>query len=101
MPLQGGEEERVLDRARRHRSGLTGHSPAMVFIFAMQSNRRTMTISELLNFFEFATQEDHYGFNLGPAGRDRNRRYQPTADRFSYDGKGDAESSIMLVKNFR
>ena len=96
MPLQGGEEERVLDRA----GGGEWFNWALArngIYFRDTKNKDTIGV---LNFFDFATrnitmvstldQPGGVGIGLSADGRS-----------VLYDGKGDAESSIMLVKNFR
>jgi len=96
MPLQGGEEERVLDR-----SGGAGWSD-----WALARNGiyfRDAKDNEpigILNFFEFATGKITTVSTLDQAG---GLGLALSADGRSvlYDGKGEAESSIMLVKNFR
>jgi Tol biopolymer transport system component/DNA-binding winged helix-turn-helix (wHTH) protein len=100
MPLQGGAEERVLDRG----AGGTGWSNwalarnGIYFRDAKQSKDHDYI--GVLNFFDFASrkittvstldQPGGLGIGLSADGRS-----------VLYDGKGDAESSIMLVKNFR
>jgi Tol biopolymer transport system component/DNA-binding winged helix-turn-helix (wHTH) protein len=96
MPLQGGEEEQVLDRSgggdwfnwALSRNGI---------YFRATKNNDTVGV---LNFFDFATREittvstldqpGGIGIGLSADGRS-----------ILFDGKGEAESTIMLVKNFR
>jgi Tol biopolymer transport system component/DNA-binding winged helix-turn-helix (wHTH) protein len=99
MPLGGGEEERVLDRAGAGewfnwalaRNGI-------YFRYAKKSKDHDYI--GLLNFFDFATKKITTVATLDQAG---GVGIGLSADGKSvlYDGKGDAESSIMLVKNFR
>jgi Tol biopolymer transport system component/DNA-binding winged helix-turn-helix (wHTH) protein len=99
MPLQGGEEERVLDRAgggewANWALGLDG------IYFRDAKKSKDHDYIGLLNFFDFASrkittistldQPGGVGIGLSADGRS-----------VLYDDKGDAESSIMLVKNFR
>jgi Tol biopolymer transport system component/DNA-binding winged helix-turn-helix (wHTH) protein len=100
MPLLGGEEERVLDRG----AGGTGWSNWALarngIYFRDAKKSKDDNYIGLLNFFDFATkkittvstldQPGGLGIGLSADGRS-----------ILYDGKGDAESSIMLVKNFR
>ena len=100
MPLQGGEEERVLDRG----AGGTGWAnwalvPNGIYFRDAKKSKDHRDIG-VLNFFEFATrktttvstmdQPEGLGLAISADGRS-----------VLYDGNGDAESSIMLVKNFR
>ncbi|HZS95981.1 MAG TPA: winged helix-turn-helix domain-containing protein [Terriglobales bacterium] len=99
MPLQGGEEERVLDRA----GGGDWASWALArngIYFRDAKESKDHDYIGLLNFFDFASkkittvstldQPGGVGIGLSADGRS-----------ILYDGKGEAESSIMLVKNFR
>jgi Tol biopolymer transport system component/DNA-binding winged helix-turn-helix (wHTH) protein len=100
MPLQGGEEERVLDR-----SGGPGWSNwalarnGIYFRDAKNDTKNNDTII-VLSFFDFATGKTSTVSTLDQGG---GLGLGLSADGRSvlYDGKGDAESSIMLVKNFR
>jgi Tol biopolymer transport system component/DNA-binding winged helix-turn-helix (wHTH) protein len=96
MPLQGGDEERVLDRA----GGPVWFNWALAhngIYFRSTKNNDTIGV---LNFFEFATQKTTTVSTLDQTG---GMGIGLSADGRSvlYDGKGEAESSIMLVKNFR
>ena len=99
MPLQGGEEERVLDRS----GGGEWFNWALArngIYFRDARESKDHHYTGLLNFFDFASkkittvstldQPGGVGIGLSADGRS-----------VLYDGKGDAESSIMLVKNFR
>lgn len=99
MPLQGGDEERVLDQA----GGGEWFNWALArngIYFRDAKKSKDRDYIGLLNFFDFATrkittvstldQPGGVGIGLSADGRS-----------VLYDGKGDAESSIMLVKNFR
>jgi Tol biopolymer transport system component/DNA-binding winged helix-turn-helix (wHTH) protein len=99
MPVLGGEEERVLDRAGGGdwaNWALGGNG--IYFRDAKQSKDHSYV--GLLNFFDFASrkittistldQPGGLGIGLSADGRS-----------VLYNDKGDAESSIMLVKNFR
>lgn len=99
MPLQGGEEERVLDQA----GGGEWFNWALArngIYFRDAKKSKEHDYIGLLRFFDFATrkittvstldQPGGVGIGLSADGRS-----------VLYDGKGDAESSIMLVKNFR
>jgi hypothetical protein len=100
MPLQGGEEERVLDRG----AGGTGWSN-----WALASNgiyfrdaKKSKDNHDIgvLNFFEFATRKT---ITISTLDQPQGLGLTVSADGRSvlYDDNGDAESSIMLVKNFR
>jgi Tol biopolymer transport system component len=99
MPLQGGEEERVLDRS----GGGTWFNWALApngIYFRDAKESKDHNYIGLLKFFDFASkkittvsildQAGGVGIGLSADGRS-----------ILYDGKGDAESSIMLVRNFR
>jgi Tol biopolymer transport system component len=96
MPLQGGEEERVLDRAGGYNWfnwALTGNG----IYFRDTKDHDTVGV---LNFLDLATgkistvsttdTQGGIGLDVSTDGRS-----------ILYDDKGDAESTIMLVKNFR
>jgi Tol biopolymer transport system component/DNA-binding winged helix-turn-helix (wHTH) protein len=99
MPLQGGEEERVLDRAGAGEWFNWALARNGIYFRDAKESKDHHYIG-LLNFFDFATkkittvstldQPGGVGIGLSADGRS-----------VLYDGKGDAESSIMLVKNFR
>jgi Tol biopolymer transport system component/DNA-binding winged helix-turn-helix (wHTH) protein len=99
MPLQGGEEERVLDRAGGGDWANWALARNGVYFRDAKQSKDHHYIG-LLNFFDFASrkittvstldQPGGVGIGLSADGRS-----------VLFDGKGDAESSIMLVKNFR
>jgi Tol biopolymer transport system component/DNA-binding winged helix-turn-helix (wHTH) protein len=100
MPLLGGEEERVLDRGAGG-SGWSNWALARNGIYFRDAKKsKDDNYIGLLNFFDFATkkittvstldQPGGLGIGLSADGRS-----------ILYDGKSEAESSIMLVKNFR
>ena len=96
MPLQGGEEERVLDRSGGGEWFNWALSRNGIYFRATKDNDAI----GVLNFFDFATrkittvstldQREGIGIGLSADGRS-----------ILYDGKGEMESTIMLVKNFR
>lgn len=95
MPLQGGEEERVLDRA----GGTAWFNWALArngIYFRDATNHDAVGV---LNYFDFTTGRTSTVSTLDQAG---GTGIALSADGRSvlYDGKGEAESSIMLVKNF-
>jgi len=99
MPVQGGEEERVLDRAGGGEWANWALARNGIYFRDAKKSKDHDYIG-LLNFFDFASkkittlstldQPGGVGIGLSADGRS-----------VLYDGKGDAESSIMLVKNFR
>jgi Tol biopolymer transport system component len=96
MPLRGGEEERVLDRSGG--AGWSNWALAQNGIY-FRDTKDNEPIG-VLKFFEFATSKITTISTLDQAG---GLGLALSADGKSvlYDGKGEAESSIMLVKNFR
>jgi hypothetical protein len=99
MPLQGGEEERVLDRAGGGEWANWALARNGIYFRDAKKSKDHDYIG-MLNFFDFASrkittvstldQPSGLGIGLSADGRS-----------VLYDDKGDAESSIMLVKNFR
>jgi hypothetical protein len=99
MPLRGGDEERVLDRAGGGEWANWALARNGVY-FRDAKKLKDDHYLGLLNFFDFATrkittvstmdQPGGVGIGLSADGKS-----------ILFDGKGDAESSIMLVKNFR
>ena len=99
MPLQGGDEERVLDRAGGGEWANWALARNGVYFRDAKKLKNDHYVG-LLNFFDFATrkittvstmdQPGGVGIGLSADGKS-----------ILFDGKGDAESSIMLVKNFR
>jgi len=99
MPLQGGEEELVMDRPGAGEWANWALARNGIYFRDAKKSKDHDYIG-LLNFFDFATkkittvstldQPGGVGIGLSADGRS-----------ILYDGKGDAESSIMLVKNFR
>ncbi|HST13113.1 MAG TPA: winged helix-turn-helix domain-containing protein [Terriglobales bacterium] len=99
IPLGGGQEERILPSAGGHEWfnwALTRNG-----IYFRDSNEsKNHALIGVLEFFDFATrktttvtatdQPGGVGLAVSPDGRS-----------ILYDDKGDAESTIMLVKNFR
>ncbi len=100
MPLQGGEEERVLDRG----AGGTGWANWALarngIYFRDAKDSKNHDPIGVLNFFDFATRKTITVSTMDQPG---GLGLAVSADGRSilYDGEGDAESSIMLVKNFR
>jgi len=99
MPLQGGEEELVMDRAGAGEWANWALAPNGIYFRDAKKSKDHDYIG-LLNFFDFATKKITTVSTLDQAG---GVGIGLSADGRSilYDGKGDAESSIMLVKNFR
>jgi Tol biopolymer transport system component/DNA-binding winged helix-turn-helix (wHTH) protein len=99
MPLQGGKEERVLDR-----SGELGWCNWALtrngIYFRDAKKSKDHDYIGLLNFFDFATRKTT---TVSTLDQPRGFGLAVSADGKSvlYNDKGDAESSIMLVKNFR
>jgi hypothetical protein len=96
MPLQGGEEERVLDRS----GGPNWFNWALTrngIYFRDTKNHDTVGV---LNFLDLTTRKITTVFTTEAQG---GIGLEVSTDGRSilYDDKGDAESSIMLVKNFR
>jgi Tol biopolymer transport system component len=99
MPLRGGEEERVLDRAGGGEWANWALARNGIY-FRDSKKSKDHDYIGLLNFFDFASRkittvsvlDQPGGVGIGLSADDRS---------VLYDGKGDAESSIMLVKNFR
>jgi dipeptidyl aminopeptidase/acylaminoacyl peptidase len=99
MPVNGGEEERVLRRAGGHEWFNWALTRTGIYFRDWDKFKDKDTVG-VLNFFDFATgktttvtatdQPGGVGLAVSPDGRS-----------ILYDDKGDAESSIMLVKNFR
>ena len=102
MPLQGGEEERVLDQA----GGPAWFNWALArngIYFRDSKNSKNSKNHDpigVLNFFDFATSKTITVSNLDQPGG-TGLAVSGDGRSILYDGKGDAESSIMLVKNFR
>jgi Tol biopolymer transport system component/DNA-binding winged helix-turn-helix (wHTH) protein len=99
MPLQGGEEERVLNRG----GGPVWFNWALArngIYFRDVKHSRDHDPTGVLNFFDFATRKTIMVSTLDQTG---GIGLAVSADGRSilYDGKGEAESSIMLVKNYR
>jgi len=99
MPLGGGQEERVLPRAGGHEWFNWALTHAGIYFRDSDKSKKNDTVG-VLTFFDFATgktttvtatdQPGGVGLAVSPDGRS-----------ILYDDKGDAESTIMLVKNFR
>ena len=99
MPVNGGEEERVLPRAGGHEWFNWALTRTGIYFRDSGKSENTDTVG-VLKFFDFATgktttvtatdQPGGVGLAVSPDGRS-----------ILYDDKGDAESTIMLVKNFR
>lgn len=99
MPVNGGEEERVLPRAGGHEWFNWALTRTGIYFRDSEKSQSNDTVG-VLNFFDFATgktttvtatdQPGGVGLAVSPDGRS-----------ILYDDKGDAESTIMLVKNFR
>jgi Tol biopolymer transport system component len=99
MPLRGGKEERILARAGGHEWFNWALTRTGIY-FRDTDKSKNSEIVGVLNFFSFATgkttrvtatdQPGGTGLAVSPDGRS-----------ILYDDKGDAESTIMLVKNFR
>jgi hypothetical protein len=100
MPLQGGNEERVLDRAA---GGLGWCNWALTrngIYFRDAKDSKNHDPIGVLNFLDFATRKTT---TVSTLDQPRGFGLAVSADGKSvlYNDKGDAESSIMLVKNFR
>jgi Tol biopolymer transport system component/DNA-binding winged helix-turn-helix (wHTH) protein len=99
MPLNGGEEERVLSRAGGHEWFNWALTRTGIYFRDYEKSKNNDSVG-VLKFFDFATgktttiaatdQPGGVGLAVSPDGRS-----------IIYDDKGDAESTIMLVKNFR
>ena len=99
MPLGGGKEERVLVRAGGHEWFNWALTRTGIYFRDADKSKKNDTVG-VLKFFDFATrktttvtatdQPGGVGLAVSPDGKS-----------ILYDDKGDAESSIMLVKNFR
>ena len=99
MPLGGGKEERVLPRAGGHEWFNWALTRKGIYFRDADKSKNNDTVG-VLNFFDFATgktttvtatdQPGGVGLAVSPDGKS-----------ILYDDKGDAESTIMLVKNFR
>jgi Tol biopolymer transport system component/DNA-binding winged helix-turn-helix (wHTH) protein len=99
MPLQGGEEERVLDRAGDGEWANWALARNGIYFRDAKKSKDHDYIG-LLNFFDFASRkittvsilDQPRGLGIGLSADGRS---------VLYEDKSDAESSIMLVKNFR
>jgi len=99
MPLDGGEEKLVLPRAGGHEWFNWALTRTGIYFRDSDKSENKDTVG-VLKFFDFATgktatvtatdQPGGVGLAVSPDGRS-----------ILYDDKGDAESTIMLVKNFR
>ncbi len=99
MPLDGGEEKLVLPRAGGHEWFNWALTRTGIYFRDSGKSENKDTVG-VLKFFDFATgktttvtatdQPGGVGLAVSPDGRS-----------ILYDDKGDAESTIMLVKNFR
>ena len=99
MPLQGGEEERVMDRAGGGEWANWALARNGIYFRDAKKSKDHDYIG-MLNFFDFASRKIT---TVSTLDQPRGLGIGLSADGRSvlFDDKGDAESSIMLVKNFR
>ena len=99
IPLLGGDEERVMDRAGGGDWANWALARNGVYFRDVKKLKNDHYVG-LLNFFDFATQKIT---TVSTLDQPRGMGIGLSADGKSvlFDDKGDAESSIMLVKNFR
>jgi Tol biopolymer transport system component/DNA-binding winged helix-turn-helix (wHTH) protein len=99
IPLLGGDEERVLDRAGGGDWANWALARNGVYFRDAKKLKNDHYVG-LLNFFDFATRKIT---TVSTLDQPRGMGIGLSADGKSvlFDDKGDAESSIMLVKNFR
>lgn len=99
MPLPGGEEKRVLDRAGGQGWFNWALTRNGIYFRDAKKNDTNHDFVGVLNFFDFATGKTTTVTTLEQPG---GMGLAASTDGRSilYDDKGDAESTIMLVKNF-
>jgi hypothetical protein len=99
MPLLGGKEELLLDQAGGHEWYNWALNRNGIYFRDAKDSKNHDPIG-VLNFFDFATGKTTTVFTTDQPGG-VGLAISPDGRSLLYDDKGDAESSIMLVKNFR